>query len=131
MERSWPTLAKPTLASVGVLVVWSTLAKTEFGQNGFDCLCVVCLCVLCVCAVCVCVCLCCAGFMVWVSRLGVGFKVLVWSCSVPPDHPSPDRPSQDSPFPGPPKISLFFPISCRKIHSFLPYLGVSWNFGGV
>ena len=30
---SWPTLAKPTLASVSVLVVWPTLAKTDFGQN--------------------------------------------------------------------------------------------------
>ena len=29
----WPTLANPTLASVSVLVVWPTLAKTDFGQN--------------------------------------------------------------------------------------------------
>ena len=27
------SLAKPTLATVGVLVVWPTLAKTDFGQN--------------------------------------------------------------------------------------------------
>ena len=49
-----PSLANPTLASVSVLVVWPTLAKTNFGQ----CLCVfVCVCVcLCV-SVCVCVCL--------------------------------------------------------------------------
>ena len=33
--RSWPTLAKPTLASVGVLVVWPTLGKTDFGQTDF------------------------------------------------------------------------------------------------
>ena len=66
--RSWPTMAKPTLASVSVLVVWSTLAKTDFGQNRLCVFCVVCLCVACV----------------LVSRFhGVGFHVwvLVWSCS--------------------------------------------------
>ena len=50
--RSWPTLAtptlaKPTLASVSALVVWPTLAKTDFGQTFDLCLCVVvCCCVL-------------------------------------------------------------------------------------
>ena len=77
-------MANPTLASVSVLVVWPTLAKTDFGQNRlwpkptlakptlakhFDCVCVclcvfVCVCVcyvcvfVCVCVLCVCVCLC-------------------------------------------------------------------------
>ena len=31
-----PSLAKPTLARVSVLVVWPTLAKTNFGQTDFD-----------------------------------------------------------------------------------------------
>ena len=58
--RVWPkpTLAKPTLASVSVSVVWPSLAKTDFGQIGFDLLCVVC-CVWCVCVfVCLFVCVC-------------------------------------------------------------------------
>ena len=104
--RSWPTLAspfgrqslaKPTLASVSVLVVWPTLAKTDFGQTDFgqtefDLWLCVCLCV------CVFVCVLCGvgvGFTVsWcgVSRVGVGFKVLVWSCSVPPGSPFPGTP---------------------------------------
>ena len=75
-ESSWPTLAKPTLA------------KTDFGQTEFDVWCCVFVCL------CVCVCVLCGvgvGFTVsWcgVSRVGVGFKVLVWSCSVPQDRPS-------------------------------------------
>ena len=88
-NRLWPTefgqpflvtrLAKPTLASVSVLVVWPTLAKTDFGQTDFGqtefdlCLCVcvfVCVCV-CLCVfVCVCVCVLCS--------VGVGFTVSVW-----------------------------------------------------
>ena len=33
---------------------------------------------------------------------------------------------------GGPKFRAFFPLSRRKIRSFLPSLGVfSWNFGGV
>ena len=78
-----PSLAKPTLAGVGVLVVWPTLAKTDFGQTDFDlCLCV-CLCVfvcvfVCVC-VCVCVCLCVfVGVCVCLCGVGVGFTVSVW-----------------------------------------------------
>ena len=51
-QRSWPTLAKLTLASVSVLVVWATLAKTDFGKIKFDLLCVVCG---------VCECVCCVG----------------------------------------------------------------------
>ena len=63
---------------------------------------------------------------VLVSRFPCGgFKVLVWSCSVPPeppfpeppfpdrpsrDRPSRDRSSRDRPSPGPPKISPFFPL---------------------
>ena len=101
---------------------WPTLAKTEFGQTDFDlCLCVfVCVCG-CVC-VCVCVCLC----------VCVGFKVLVWSCSVLPDRLSRDRPSRDRPPPDRPNFRSFLSLSRRKIRSFLPSLGVfSWNFGGV
>ena len=98
-NRLWPkpTLAKPSLTCC----VW----------------CVVCLCV-CVCVLAVWRGCWFHGFIVWVSRVGVGFKVLVWACSVPPDRPSQDRPSQDRPSqdrpsqdrpsPGPPQISLFF-----------------------
>ena len=60
-------------------------------------------------------CVCCVVSRCGVSRVGVGFKVLVWSCSVPPEPPFPrtappgtalpkNRPSRE-----PPKISLFFP----------------------
>ena len=104
--RSWPTLAKPTLASVSVLVVWPdfwpkptlakpilaktdfgqnrTLAKTDFGQTEFgqiefDLLCVVC-CVWCgVLWLCVCVWSVCGVVWVLVSRFhGVGFHVWCW-----------------------------------------------------
>ena len=65
IDRSWPTLAKPTLASVSVLVVWPTLAKTDFGQTDFgqtdfgqtDFDLCVCVCVFVCVFVCVCVCL--------------------------------------------------------------------------
>ena len=83
--------------------------------------------------VCVCVCVC----VVWmlVSRFPCGgFKVLVSHVQCPRDRPSRDRdrPPPDSPPPGPPKISLFFSLSRRKIRSFLPSLGVfSLNFDGV
>ena len=62
---------------------------------------VVCLCVLC--------------------GVGVGFTVSwcgVSRVGVPPFPPGP-------PFPGPPKISLFFSFSRRKIRSFLPLWGSS------
>ena len=149
-----------------------TLAKTDFGQNSVWPNSVwpnsvwpswpnrVYCCVWCVvCGVCVVWCgvLCgvVACFTVsWsgVSRDCVGFKVLVWSCSVPPDHPSWDRPSPDrispdrpsnrpspgqdfrgcSPgppcsgpsLPGPPKISLCY-IPLLPQNSFL----FSWNSG--
>ena len=151
------------MADFGQNRLWPkpTLAKTDFGQNRLwpkptltCCVgCVVCgvWCVVCGVFICVCVfvCLCVVCVFVWVcvlcggcwfhgfrcgvSRVGVSFKVLVWSCSVPPGPPfprtalPPDRPS-----PGPPKISLFFSLSRLKIRSFLCSLGVfSWNFGGV
>ena len=45
-----------------------------------------------------------------VSRVGVGFKVLVWSCSVLPGPPFPgDRPSQDRPSLGPPFLRTVVP----------------------
>ena len=74
----------------------------------------------------VCECLC---VFVLVSRFPCGgFKVLVWSCSLPP-FPGPPFPGPPSP--GPPCRS-FCPLSSRKIRSFLPSLGVfSLNFGGV
>ena len=111
---------------------WPTLAKTDFGQTESTCVCVFVCCVLCGVGV---------GFTVsWcgVSRVGVSFKVLVWSCSVPPRTALPrtalprtalpmDRPSR-----GPPKISLFFPSPAAKFVLFFPLLGVvSLNFGGV
>ena len=134
---SWPTLAKPTLASVCVLV-----AKTDFGPNRLwpkptlakpsstcvcVCLCVyVCVCVcVCVClCVCVCVCVCCVAwvlvsrFRCGVSRVGVGFKVFGLVMFGAPGTALPEN----RPAPGPPKISLFFP-SRRKIRSSLPSLG--------
>ena len=88
-----PSLAKPTLASVSVLVVWPTLAKTCST-------CVVCLCV-CVCAVYAVL----ARVLVsrfhgvGVSRVGVGFKVLVSSC-LNPRRPPGDR----DPAAGPPGL---------------------------
>ena len=142
-NRLWPkpTLAKPTLAK-------PTLAKpTSTCVRVCVCVCVfVCVC-LCVC-VCVCVCVCLCG-------VGVGFTVSVWGFqgfglvmfgapgTALPDRPSRDRPSRDPPFLGPPSagqpfpwtaqnFALFFSLSCCKIRSFLPPLGVfSLNFGGV
>ena len=107
--RSWPTLAK------------TTLAKTHFGQTEFDLLCVVCLCVLCGVG---------AGFTVsWcgVSRVGVGFKVLVWSCFVPLDSPSPRTalPLDRSNF------ALFSPLPLQNSFYFSLSGVFSWNFGGV
>ena len=100
----------------------AVLGQTDFGQpfwqTEFDLLCVVCRVFVCA---------------VWrgcwfhgfvgVSREGVGFKVLVWSCSVPLDRPSP----------GPPKFrSFFFPSPAAKFVLFFPLWGVfSLNFGGV
>ena len=99
--------------------------------------------------VCVCLCVFVRVFVcVLVSRFPCGgFKVLVWSCSVPPGPPFPGPPFPGPPFPGPPfpgppfpgppsagpaQISLFFTLSRRKIRSFLPSLGVfSLNLGGV
>ena len=96
-----PSLAKPTLASVSVLVVWPTLAKptlANFGQTDFDLWC----CVLCVvCGVCLCVvCGVGVGFTVsWsgVSRVGVGFKILVWSVfGAPEDRPFTQQPENSN-----------------------------------
>ena len=105
--------------------VMADFGQTDFGQTDFD----LCLCVF-VCVVCVCV---------LVSRFPCGgFKVLVWSCSVPPEPPFPgtalpgtaqpgtalplDRPSPRPPFsPRPPKISLFFfPSPAAKFVLFFP-----------
>ena len=121
--------------------------------------CVVCG-VWCVCVfVCVCVRGCWFhGFMVWGFTCGCwfqGFGLVVFGTpgtalpgtALPeppfrgppfrgPPFPGPPFPwtalPLDRPSPGPPKISLFFSRSRRKIRSFLPSLGVvSWNFGGV
>ena len=67
------------------------------------------------------VCVCCVAWVL-VSRFPCGGVGFTW------DHPSRDHPSQDHPFrdrpsPRPPKISLFFFLSRRKIRSFLPSLG--------
>ena len=67
------------------------------------------------CVVCCVCCVCCVAWVLvtvsWkgVSRVGVGFKVLVWSCSVPLDHPFPGPP-----FPGPP----FSPFRLRRLRGF-------------
>ena len=116
MERSWPTSA-----SVSVLVVWPTLAKTEFVQNGFDCLCVVCLCVLCVCVfvfVCVCAVLVSwCGFHVWVlvSRFWFGHvrcpRTILPRTALPRTALSLDRPKFRSFFPLPPQNSFFSSLS--------------------
>ena len=106
--RLWP---KPTLANR------LCLAKPTLAKTSLTC-CVWCgVCVWCVVYVCVCV-LCGVGACFTVSwsggsRVGVGFKVLVRSRSVPPDSPSRDRPKFRS-----------FSLSLRKIRSFLPSLGV-------
>ena len=87
---SWQTLAKPTLAKPS-----STCVVVFVVCGVFVCLCV------CVCAL--------TRFHGVGSRVGVGFKVLVWSCSVPPEPPfSWTAPS----------------LSRRKIRCFLPSLGV-------
>ena len=121
-----PSLAKPTLASVSVLVVWPTLAKTDFGQNRLwpnrlwpnrVRLVFVCVCVF----VRVCVCVCVAWVLV--SRFRFGHVR---------NRPSGDRPSPWTALPLDRPKFRFFPLSRRKIRSFLPSLGVlSWNFGGV
>ena len=93
----------------------------------------------------------CVAWML-VSRFPCGgFKVLVWSCSVPPEPPFPGPPFPGPPFPGPPfprppfpgppfprppfpgppKISRFFP-SPATIFFLSSLSGVfSLNFGGV
>ena len=124
---------------------WPTLAKTDFGQNRLwpkptlaKCVwCCVVLCVWCVCGVCV---LCGVGtcFTVsWnrVSRVGVGFKVLVWSCSVPPGPPFPGPPfpwTAGPPFPWTTQNFAFFSTLPPQNSLFSSLSGVSsWNFGGV
>ena len=92
----------PTCASTRVM---ADFGQIEFGQTECDCCawCVVCgvLCMVCGVFVCSCVCVLCdvgTGFTIsWcgVSRVGVGFKVLVWSCE-------------------PPKKSLFFPLPSQN-----------------
>ena len=87
-------------------------------------------CVVLCCVVLCCVVLCCVlsvwrGYLFHGIRVGFHVWVLVSRFGL-------DRPSLDRPSPGPPKISLFFSLSRRKIRSFLPSLGVfSLNFGGV
>ena len=96
--RLWPNRLLPALLAK------PTLAKTDYGQIEFDLLCGL-WCV--VCGVFVCVCVLCGGcwfhgFRCGVSRVGAGFKVLVFAL-----HP-------DRPFPGPPfpwiaqNFALFF-----------------------
>ena len=76
-----------------VLVVWPTLAKTDFGQTEFD-LCCVCLCVFVLCGV------------------GVGFTVSVPPGTVLPRTALPlDRPKFRSFFPLPPQNSFFSSLS--------------------
>ena len=138
--RLWPNRLWPNRlwASLFCYRVWPnrlwprpTLAKTDFGQNEFDLLCVV-LCCVCCCVVLCCVVLCCVvlccvvlccvvcclcgvGTVSWcqggVSCVGVGFKV--WFGPPFLGHfPGPPFPwtafPLDRPSPGPPKISLFF-----------------------
>ena len=123
--RSWPTLAKTDFGQNRLS------PKPTFGQIEFDLLCVVVVFVCVVwCGVCVVCVLCGVGacFSVsWsgVSHVGVGFKLLVWSCMVLPDRPSRDRPSRDRPSRGPPKISLFFPSPAAKFVLFFPLWGSS------
>ena len=83
-----PSLAKPTLARVSVLVVWPTLAKTDFGQTfgqfDFDLLCVWCVvcgvvwCVVCCVLCCVLCVVCCVLCVVW----GCVLCGVVWCCIV-------------------------------------------------
>ena len=137
------------MADFGQNRLWPkpTLAKTDFGQNEFDLLCVVLCCVLSVWRGC------CFTVSEWGFMCGCWFQGLVWTALLgtvlPRDRPSPgppfpwtalplDRPSPGPPFPWTalpldrPKFSLFFSLSRRKIRSFLPSLGVfSLNFGGV
>ena len=110
-NRLWP---KPTLAK-------TEFGQIEFGQIEFDLLCVVCCVFVCLC---VCVCAVWRGFSV-----GVGFKVLVWSCSVPLG-PSPGPPFPEPPFPWTAQnFALFSPS--RPIFALFVSLGVfSLNFGG-
>ena len=108
-----PTLAKPTLAKsdFGQTDYGQTdFGQTDYGQNEFDLLlCCVVLCVVCV---------------AWALLHGIRVVFHVWVLV--------SRFGLDRPCPGPPKISLFFSLSRRKIRSFLPSLGVfSLNFGGV
>ena len=126
-NRLWP---KPTLAKAdfGQNRLWPnrlwpkpTLAKPTLAKTSLIC-CVLCCVVLCV----VCV--------AWVLFHGVrvGFHVWVLVSRFGLDRPSPGPPFPWTALPGPSKISLFFPLSRRKIRSFLPSLGVfSLNFGGV
>ena len=123
LQRSNPTLAKPTLAK-----------PTSTCVCVFVCVCVcVCLCGClcgCLCVFCVCVCLCvfvcvCVAWVL-VSRFPCGVSRFWFG------HGRCPRNRSGPPFPGPPKFSLFFSLSRRKIRSFLPSLGVfSLNFGGV
>ena len=115
--RSWPISATPILAKPTLASPFPTLAKSTLTCG------VVVLCVVVV--------------VLWrgywfhfswcgVSRVGVGFKVLVmFGAPGPPFHWTAlplDRP----------KFLSFFSLSRCKIRSFLPSLGVfSWNFGGV
>ena len=73
------------------------------------------------------------GFRVGVSRFRFGHApgTALPLDALPLDALPMDALPMDA-LPGPPKISLFFSLSRRKIRSFLPSLGVfSWNFGGV
>ena len=126
----WPSLANPTLASVGVLVVWPTLAKTDFGQNRlwptrlwpnrlwpnrlrlvfvcvFFCVCLCLFVSVCVSFVCVCVCLC---VFVCVVCVCVCLCVFVCVCLCVFGAPG-TRPCRGPPFPlDRPKFRFFFPV---------------------
>ena len=113
IHGSWPTLAKTDFGQTDVgqsdFSAKPTMAKPTLAKPSLTCGvgCGVFVC-LCVCVfVCLCVCVLCGvgvRFTVsWcgVSRVGVGFKVLVWSCSVPPGPPFPGPPfPRDRPSPG-------------------------------
>ena len=68
--------------------------------------------------VCVCECLC---VLVWVSRFPCGgFKVLVWSCSVPPEPPFPGPLFPGPPFPWTPFLWTPFPWTAQNFAFFFP-----------
>ena len=120
-----PSLAKPTLARVSVLVVWPTLAKPSSTCVVFVFVCVfVCVCV-CLCVfVCVCVCLLCGGFVC----LCGGFVCLcvAWVMFGAPGTAHPRTALPGTAFPWTalpldrPKFRAFFPSPAAKFVLFFP-----------